>query len=88
MAPEIFVGTYSEKVDVWAAGVLLHTLLIGVLPFCGDSLNAIYERIQEVHLDFHSEKWHSISGPAKDLLSKMLSKDVEKRFSSKEVLSK
>eukprot|EP00253_Pinus_taeda_P017533 PITA_17533 len=33
VAPEVWAGTtYSEKVDVWGAGVLLHALLIGILP--------------------------------------------------------
>lgn len=63
VAPEVLAGTYSEKVDVWAAGVLLHALLIGVLPFRGESVEAIFEAIKQVQLDFH---WQSISGLAKD----------------------
>ena len=87
IAPEVLAGTYSEKVDVWGAGVLLHALLIGILPFRGESVKAIFEAIKLVQLDFHSENWQSISGPAKDLLSRMLSRDVEKRLSPQEVSS-
>ena len=87
IAPEVLAGTYSEKVDVWGAGVLLHALLIGILPFRGESGKAIFEAIKLVQLDFHSKNWQSISGPAKDLLSRMLSRDVEKRLSPREVLS-
>lgn len=87
VAPEVLAGTYSEKVDVWGAGVLLHALLLGVLPFRGESVEAIFEAIKHVELDFQSEKWNSVSGPAKDLLSRMLSRDVEKRLSPEEVLS-
>lgn len=87
VAPEVLAGTYSEKVDVWAAGVLVHALLIGVLPFRGESVEAIFEAIKQVQLDFHSEKWQSISGLAKDLLSRMLSRDAGKRLSPEEVLS-
>lgn len=87
VAPEVLAGTYSEKVDVWAAGILLHALLIGVLPFRGESVEAIFEAIKQVQLDFHSEKWQSISGLAKDLLSRMLSRDAGKRLSPEEVLS-
>lgn len=33
-APEMFTGGgYNEKVDVWAAGVLLYKLVAGVTPF-------------------------------------------------------
>jgi serine/threonine protein kinase len=87
IAPEVLAGTYSEKVDVWGAGVLLHALLIGILPFRGESVKAIFEAITLVQLDFHSENWQSISVLAKDLLSRMLSRDVEKRLSPQEVLS-
>jgi serine/threonine protein kinase len=80
-------GTYSEKVDVWGVGVLVHALLIGILPFRGESVKAIFEAIKLVQLDFHSENWQSISVLAKDLLSRMLSRDVEKRLSPQEVLS-
>jgi serine/threonine protein kinase len=87
VAPEVLAGTYSEKVDVWGAGVLLYALLMGILPFRGESVKAIFEAIQSVQLEFHSEKWQSISGLAKDLLSRMLSRDVEKRLSPQEILS-
>ena len=87
IAPEVLAGTYSEKVDVWGAGVLLYALLMGILPFRGESVKAIFEAIQSVQLEFHSEKWQSISGLAKDLLSRMLSRDVEKRLSPQEILS-
>jgi serine/threonine protein kinase len=61
--------------------------LIGILPFRGESVKAIFEAIKLVQLDFHSENWQSISVLAKDLLSRMLSRDVEKRLSPQEVLS-
>ncbi len=33
MAPEVFRGQYSVASDLWAAGVLLHELLTGSLPY-------------------------------------------------------
>lgn len=87
IAPEVLAGAYSEKVDVWGVGIVLHTLLIGILPFRGESIQAIFEAIKLVQLDFHSEEWQSISRLAKDLLSRMLLRDVEKRLSPQEVLN-
>jgi len=37
MAPEMLQGSYDERVDVWAVGVLLHLLLTGSHPFRGPS---------------------------------------------------
>ncbi|KAM1180673.1 hypothetical protein ACFX13_020059 [Malus domestica] len=86
VAPEVLLGKYSEKVDVWSAGVLLHALLVGILPFQGDSLEAVFEAIKNVKLDFHSGIWESISKPARDLIGRMLTRDVSVRITADEVL--
>ncbi|PIN17683.1 Ca2+/calmodulin-dependent protein kinase, EF-Hand protein superfamily [Handroanthus impetiginosus] len=86
VAPEVLLGNYSEKVDIWSAGVLLHALLVGVLPFQGDSLDAVFDAIKKEKLDFKGGVWDSISQPARDLLSKMLTRNVSTRFSANEVL--
>ncbi|MBA0595671.1 hypothetical protein Gorai_012531 [Gossypium raimondii] len=52
VAPEVLLGNYSVKVDILSAGVPLHVLLVGVLPFQGDSLRAVFEAIKNVKLDF------------------------------------
>ncbi|KAK8692357.1 hypothetical protein V6N13_075822 [Hibiscus sabdariffa] len=86
VAPEVLLGNYSEKVDIWSAGVLLHVLLVGFLPFQGDSLKAVFEAIKTVKLDFHSGIWESVSKPARDLLARMLTRDVSSRITADEVL--
>lgn len=88
VAPEVLLGNYSEKVDIWSAGILLHALLVGVLPFRGDSKEAIFEAIKNVKLDFHTGVWESISKPARDLLGRMLTRDSSARITADEVLSK
>lgn len=81
------MGNYSEKVDIWSAGVLLHALLVGVLPFQGDSLETVFEAIKKEKLDFSGDMWESVSEPARDLLSKMLTRSTSTRFTACEVLS-
>ncbi|XP_022736294.1 calcium-dependent protein kinase 1-like [Durio zibethinus] len=67
LEPEVLLGNYSEKVDIWSAGVL---------PFQGDYLKEVFEAIKNVKLDFHSGLWESLSKPARDPLARMLTKDV------------
>ena len=88
VAPEVIVGDYSEKVDIWSAGVLLHALLVGVLPFQGTSLDAVFEAIKNGELDFHSETWKSVSKLARDLLERILTRDAAARITADEVLCK
>lgn len=86
VAPEVLTGDYSGKVDIWSAGVLLHALLVGLLPFQGDSLESVFEAIKKVNLDFSSGVWTSVSLPARDLISRMLTRDVSARFTADDVL--
>lgn len=44
MAPEVIANrTYGKPCDVWAAGVMLHVLLSGRLPFMGSG-----KRLQDI----------------------------------------
>ncbi|RAL47051.1 hypothetical protein DM860_017092 [Cuscuta australis] len=87
VAPEVLCGDYSEKVDVWSAGVLLHALLSGLLPFQGDSLETVFEAIKNSKLDFNTEQWQFVSKPARDLLERVLTRDATARITPDEVLS-
>jgi len=87
VAPEVLSGSYSEEVDIWGAGVLLHVLLLGSLPFQGGSLEAVFEAIKTVELDFHSGPWESMSVYGRDLISRMLDRDVSSRITADQVLS-
>ncbi|KAK7301144.1 hypothetical protein RJT34_12005 [Clitoria ternatea] len=87
VAPEVLLGKYSEKVDIWSAGVLLYALLVGVLPFKGDSPETVFEAIKNDKLDFQTGMWESISKPARDLIGRMMTRDASARITADEVLS-
>jgi len=45
--PEVLLGRdYTEKVDVWSCGVLLHIMLSGIPLFYGDSMAEIFSESQ------------------------------------------
>lgn len=89
VAPEVLAGReYCEKVDVWSAGVVLYIMLAGFPPFYGESVVEIFEAVLRANLRFPSRVFQSVSPAAKDLLRRMLCKDVSRRFSAEQVLSK
>jgi calcium/calmodulin-dependent protein kinase I len=89
VAPEVISGRrYSEKVDVWSAGVVIYMLLSGTAPFDGESAGDIFEAVLRANLRFPTKIFGWVSPMAKDLLRRMLSRDVTRRFSAEEALSK
>ena len=45
IAPEVILGEYTEKCDVWSCGVILYILLCGSPPFYGNREEEIMKRI-------------------------------------------
>lgn len=45
-APELFGSVYSQKVDVWAVGVIAYQLITGKLPFSDEYEQEQIKRIQ------------------------------------------
>ncbi|XP_077229245.1 phosphoenolpyruvate carboxylase kinase 1-like [Tasmannia lanceolata] len=87
VAPEVISGRdYNEKVDVWSAGVILYIMLAGIPPFYGESASEIFEAVLRGNLRFPTRIFHSVSPSARDLIRRMLCKDVSRRFSAEQVL--
>ena len=83
--PEILAGNYTEKCDIWSAGIILYILLSGEPPFNGPNDETIFARIKTYKYEFPEQKWSKVSVEAKDLLSKMLIQE-DKRLSASQVL--
>ncbi|CAI2366546.1 unnamed protein product [Moneuplotes crassus] len=86
MAPEVLKHNYSNKCDIWSAGVILYIMLCGYPPFASEDDAETVELINEGEVEFDDEAWELISDEAKDLISKMLVTEKE-RLSSKKCLS-
>lgn len=87
VAPEVLAGReYGEKVDVWSAGVIMYIMLAGFPPFFGESTVETFEAVLRANLRFPIGVFKSVSGGAKDLMRRMLCKDVSRRLSADQVL--
>lgn len=88
VAPEIIRGTYDEKVDIWALGVITYLLLSGETPFGGvdgESLLSVRTRIMSGRCDFDPpEIWDHVSDKAKAFIRRLLNPDTSARPTAKE----
>ncbi|TVY78218.1 Serine/threonine-protein kinase ark1 [Lachnellula suecica] len=76
LPPEMIDGLwYSEKVDLWSLGVLMYEFLVGVAPF-EDSMVLTPRRIKRAEYTIPK----SVSTEARDLITKLLVVDPEKRI--------
>jgi calcium-dependent protein kinase len=91
MAPEVINRNYGEEADVWSCGVVSYQLLTGRLPFV-DRVNQrpnakeVFRAILEDPVDFTSDPWPRLSGDCRDLVSKMMERDPEKRITARAAL--
>ena len=85
VAPEILKGDYTEKCDIWSAGVILYIFLSGDPPFNGPSDSVIYGKIAEMKFNFPEKKWKNVSKDAIDLIKHMISPENE-RYTARQVL--
>ncbi|KAI9323235.1 kinase-like domain-containing protein [Dichotomocladium elegans] len=77
LAPEIIQSKgYGKAADWWSLGVLIFEMLAGYPPFYDDDHLKLYEKILQGRV-----KWPPYFDPrAKDLLKRLLTSDLSKRF--------
>ena len=86
MAPEVLKKNYTEKCDLWSVGVILYILLCKFPPFNGKNDDEIYESIHIGDFDMTQPPFDKISKPCKNLITKLLEKDPEKRITAEQAL--
>jgi len=86
VAPQVLMGSYDEKCDIWSCGVIAYILLCGYPPFYGDKDEDILRRVRRGDFEFPSPDWDEISAPGKDIIEKMLTMVPEDRPTAGEIL--
>ena len=86
LSPELITGQMIKEIDEWACGVLMYYLLVGRPPFDGKTEDEIFDAIQGKPLDLNIEELNNVSNECKDLISKLLERDVNKRIKAKNAL--
>ena len=87
IAPEVLKQNYNEKCDTWSVGVLLYMTLVGRAPFDGKDDDEIIFKISNGNYNSKEPKLLEHSSEVRDLVSKLLKKDINKRLSAKEALN-
>jgi serine/threonine protein kinase len=77
MAPEVSTGNYSQKIDIYACGVILHEMLTGKVPFDGQTDGEILMKHLTATPDLSS-----VPEPFRPLVAKALDKNPVKRYNS------
>ena len=85
-SPEVLKNNYNKKCDIWSCGVLMYVLLSGHFPFFGKTQKEIKKNILSGKFTFNEKYFSHISDKAKDLISKCLIYNKNKRISIEEVL--
>uniref|UniRef100_A0A7S4QYB6 Protein kinase domain-containing protein n=1 Tax=Ditylum brightwellii TaxID=49249 RepID=A0A7S4QYB6_9STRA len=84
VAPEVFRGSYDERCDVWAIGVITYLLLSGDPPFggCGgpEPLMTVRGNILKGSFAFDPpEIWSNVSSDARQFITSLLVTDPSNR---------
>jgi calcium-dependent protein kinase len=86
IAPEVLNKKYNEKCDIWSCGVIMYIILSGMPPFNGQNDQEIMKKVRIGKFSFSDPCWSNISDKAKDLITQLLTYDVDKRPSAEEAL--
>eukprot|EP00382_Lankesteria_abbotti_P001962 CAMPEP_0113845026 /NCGR_PEP_ID=MMETSP0372-20130328/539_1 /TAXON_ID=340204 /ORGANISM="Lankesteria abbotti" /LENGTH=473 /DNA_ID=CAMNT_0000814045 /DNA_START=53 /DNA_END=1474 /DNA_ORIENTATION=+ /assembly_acc=CAM_ASM_000359 len=86
-APEMVLGRYGRKVDIWSVGCLVYIMLFGKVPFQGRSPKELFANIVEDEPSYESSecKWRP-SSLALDFVCQLLLKNFKNRPTASQAL--
>ncbi|XP_050360175.1 serine/threonine-protein kinase ULK3-like [Nymphalis io] len=83
MAPEMLLGDYDARVDLWSVGVIMYECLFGKAPYSSATFKELLDKIQR-RAPIEIPPNSSISAGCRDLLTRLLQHDPDKRISYEE----
>lgn len=86
LAPEMVSSSgHNFWIDWWALGILIYEMIVGIPPFYHKNRDHMFYLIKEAAIKYPDPKKHgiSVSENAKDLINKLLDKDMDERLGSK-----
>ncbi|XP_028937565.1 phosphorylase b kinase gamma catalytic chain, skeletal muscle/heart isoform [Ornithorhynchus anatinus] len=94
LAPEILECSmdenhqgYGKEVDLWSTGVIMYTLLAGSPPFWHRKQMLMLRMIMVGNYQFGSPEWDDRSDTVKDVISRFLVVNPQRRCSAEEALA-
>ncbi|ONH72988.1 Serine/threonine-protein kinase srk1, partial [Pichia kudriavzevii] len=80
---------YDKKVDMWALGCVLYTMVVGFPPFYSNDQNTndITEKVMNGRYEFLKPWFDEVSDGCKNLISNLLTVDPEKRYSIEQMIN-
>jgi serine/threonine protein kinase len=72
---------------VWSIGVILYILLSGQFPFEGNTNTSILRNVVKGDFNITHGMWKQTSGPAKDLIKRMLTSSPSSRITVENALA-
>jgi len=85
VAPELLrKESYTCKLDSWALGVVMFTTIGGYPPFYDGNNQGIFKKILKGEFEYDPQYWGHVSQDCKDMISGLLTMDVDKRWSTQQ----
>ncbi len=80
--PEKFPRGNEKSIDWWSMGVILYQFLVGIPPFCGETIEEVFDNIENLRIEWPSIGYEDdcISPEAADLIQKLLNPDPNQRL--------
>ncbi|OMJ91763.1 hypothetical protein SteCoe_5664 [Stentor coeruleus] len=86
LAPEVLLGYYDEKVDIWSLGVVLYVMVTGLAPYSGKNVKEIVNQIIDCPLRINAKTMPGQSLLMLDFARQLLEINPSRRISAKDAL--